>query len=355
MNKKQSFFGIDVIKMIAIVSVVSVHFLLNTKFYNTPITDSSMVFQIFYRQMFIVCVPLFLIATGFLQLEKTCNKSYFKGLLQIIYIYVILSVFVISIRIFYFDEQKSIADWILNIFNFSGIRYAWYVEMYIGLALLIPFLNLIWKGLKTKKEFQLFLVILMFITSFASFWNVVNNNVPYLSSIEFPDFWTSLYPVTYYFIGVYIRKYEVRLSPIFAFMGFLLFTIIQFAILWWKSKNVMFSNGIGSHNSILIVIQSTFLFLTFYKMQTPTSFLGKLFVRPISSISLLTFDIFLVSAITDKFVYQYFLAHTFTTQSEAILYAPICVISSFLLAYFIALVRSTLIPLRKKYMRTAKL
>ena len=37
-----------------------------------------------------------------------------------------------------------------NIVNFQ--QYSWYVNMYIGLFILIPFLNTIWQNLKTEKQ-----------------------------------------------------------------------------------------------------------------------------------------------------------------------------------------------------------
>ncbi|MFC7365590.1 MULTISPECIES: acyltransferase [Bhargavaea] len=347
MNQK-IFYGVDLIKVIAILSVVSVHFLLNTDFYNSPIIGTSLTLQVFWRQLFIVCVPLFLIATGFLQWKKEWNKKYFKSVLNVIYIYLVLSVVIILARALYFGEERTILEWIQSVFEFKGIRYAWYVEMYIGLALLIPFLNNIWKAFKTKKEFQVFLLILIFTTSVPGFWNVFNNDIPYLSVIEFPDFWMRLYPITFYFLGVYIRKHGLSISPMRSFFMFLIVTSIETAIICIKSGDGTIVNAVGGYHSILIVVQSVFLFAAFYKMEAPVSKIGKVMSIPITSISVLTLDIYLASAITDKFVYQYFYEHFFTTQKYAILYAPLCVISSFVLAYSIALLRHRLLPLKRR-------
>lgn len=348
MNKNESFFGIDLIKVFAIISVVSVHFLLNTEFYGTNIVGPSMTFQIFFRQLFIICVPLFLLATGFLQLEKNFNKKYLKGIGNIVLVYLIISIFVILIRIFHFDEVKTTAEWIQSFFNFSGVRYAWYVEMYIGLALIIPFLNNIWRSFKSKKEFQVLIIVMLFLTSIPSFWNLVNNGVPYISTLELPDFWTSLYPVTYYFIGVYIRKHGIDMSKFTLISSFFLLTLVQTILIYSVSKGVLFQNNIGSYNSILIVLQSTLLFGALYDIKKPKFALSKIIVVPCVSISTLTLDIYLVSYITDKFVYEYFFTNLFTYQADAILYAPFLIIVSFLLAYVISLIRKTLFPLRKK-------
>ncbi|WP_420489416.1 acyltransferase family protein [Neobacillus drentensis] len=64
---KKNFFGIDLLKMVAIISVICVHFLRNTSYYSVSINSKLLFIQTFYRQIFIVCVPLFIMATGFLQ------------------------------------------------------------------------------------------------------------------------------------------------------------------------------------------------------------------------------------------------------------------------------------------------
>lgn len=348
MGNKPNFFGIDIVKVIAIISVISVHFLLNTKFYSSTITGTSLSIQIFYRQLFIICVPLFIIATGFLQWQKKFSMDYLKGIRTVIYIYLILSVFTILVRHFYFHETKTILGWIHAILDFNAIHYAWYVEMYIGLALLIPFLNNIWKAFETKKEFVIFLTILICLTSVASFWNLATNKVPVLSSTELPDYWTQIYPITYYFIGVYIRKHGINLNKKVAILGYFIMTFIEAVILYFNTRNHIYINSIGSYNSVLIVIQSALLFIAVYEMKTPKIFQNKFMMYIISNISLLTLDIFLASYITDKFTYHYFFNHHFTTQQHAILFAPLIVPISFVLAFSIALIRNSLLPLRIK-------
>jgi len=345
---KKLFFGIDVIKVIAIVSVVSVHFLLNTDFYGVPIIGTSLNVQVFYRQLFIVCVPLFLLATGYLQLEKEWNKKYLKSTMSVVYIYLILSLFAILARILLFKEIHPISFWIKSVFTFEAVRYAWYVEMYIGLALLIPFLNYIWKSFKTKRDFQIFIVILLFITAMPGFWNAFSEDVPYISVIRFPGFWTSLYPVTYYFIGVYIRRYGSRIPPLASLFGFLGATLVQTLVICLKTGNGTFVNGVGSYDSLLIVIQSYCLFSALYRLELPKSRVFRNLAVPVSSISVLTLDIYLASAITDKFIYEYIADRLFTAQKYAILFAPLCVTLSFSLAYAVALLRKTVCPLRGK-------
>lgn len=59
-------YQIDVLKVMAIFFVISVHFLLNTGFYDIDIQSFSTSLGIILRLIFITSVPLFIIATGFL-------------------------------------------------------------------------------------------------------------------------------------------------------------------------------------------------------------------------------------------------------------------------------------------------
>ena len=72
--------NIDLIKCIAVFSVLSVHFFKNTDFYNKTITN-SLYLGVFFRTLFMICVPLFLITTGYLMKNKELNKKYYFGCL----------------------------------------------------------------------------------------------------------------------------------------------------------------------------------------------------------------------------------------------------------------------------------
>ena len=51
-------------EIVAILSVIGVHFFLNTKFYTTNLNNFNLFFQTILQQLFLACIPLFLISTG---------------------------------------------------------------------------------------------------------------------------------------------------------------------------------------------------------------------------------------------------------------------------------------------------
>ena len=71
--------GLDIVRAVAILFVISVHFLLNTNFYQMPQKDGyGMIVLSFLRHLLLICVPLFIILTGYLNRNKEPNKEYYK-------------------------------------------------------------------------------------------------------------------------------------------------------------------------------------------------------------------------------------------------------------------------------------
>ena len=92
-----------------------------------------------------ICVPLFLITTGYLMKNKELNKKYYFGISRVLIIYLLNALMYIGYNILYLKEPVSIKFIASSILNFST-GYSWYIEMYIGLFLMIPFINLIYNN-----------------------------------------------------------------------------------------------------------------------------------------------------------------------------------------------------------------
>ena len=65
----------DLIRCVAVFSVISVHFLLNGGFYKQEVCGIPMLMMCMYRSFFMTCVPLFLILTGYLMGQKKLSKG----------------------------------------------------------------------------------------------------------------------------------------------------------------------------------------------------------------------------------------------------------------------------------------
>ena len=116
---------------------------------------------------------------------------------------------------------------LLNLLGYN--QYSWYVNMYIGLYLLLPFLNLLWNNIEDKSGHFILVVILVIMTIAPSVFNIYNLEEagmlvrPYLTATYnriIPDWWMGIYPITYYYIGAYIKHHveikKVNTKKVFA-------------------------------------------------------------------------------------------------------------------------------------------
>ena len=103
--------NIDVIKCIAVFLVVSVHFSLYNGFYQTPVSCPRMYIMTAIRTFSMMCVPLFLLITGFLMYKKEFSAKFYMGLKRIIVPYIIISVITLVVRVllhpygFFYDRM----------------------------------------------------------------------------------------------------------------------------------------------------------------------------------------------------------------------------------------------------------
>ena len=329
--------GLDIIKALAIFFVLAVHFFYNTQFYRTPLEGTDMALQTFMRMTFLMCVPLFLILSGYLLANKEPGKKHFKKLIPIILVYLLYAIAAAVIREFYFEEQKSLAEWAKEIVTFRADGYAWYINMYIGLFLLSPYLNLIYKGLKTQKDKWILIGVLLFLTALPELTNGKAGGY-----VHFPDWWKTIYPITYYFIGSFIREYQFKVKKYIAFFVWLITCILTVGLEWYAAQGNIFRGISGYYGSLLVMIMSVSFFLLLYQRHLKNTFLSK----GVAIISVLSLDIYLASYITDRIIYKELMEHTFLSQQQILHYFVPVVAASFGIAFIIGYIRHKLIPLR---------
>lgn len=247
--------SLDITRIVALFSVISVHFFLNNGYYNQPMLGKRMCIMTIMRTGFMICVPLFLMLTGYLMNQKTLSPKYYKGIIKTLGIYLLASIACLIYKIAVLHHEFNISDIVEGIFDYSLANYSWYIEMYIGLFLLIPFLNLIWNNLPSKRAKLLLVITFICLTSLPSVVNIYNFSTenwwktPYLST-EYvqimPEWWTKLYPLTYYFLGAFSKEFPLKLKKwhkLALFFGsVLVFGLFNYYRSWggyfaWKTYN----------------------------------------------------------------------------------------------------------------------
>ena len=109
-------------------------------------------------------VPLFIMLSGYLCCEKKLSRKYYIGILPVLLSYIFITVFTMLYKSATNQQSYTALSAIMGMLNFTAHDYAWYVEMYIGLFLLIPFLNLLFSALGTKRARLALVITLAFLT-----------------------------------------------------------------------------------------------------------------------------------------------------------------------------------------------
>ena len=218
-HEKQRYVGLDLVRIFALLCVIGVHFFLHTEFYDVPVAGMRMYIMVILRNFFMICIALFLLISGYLLRCKKLTVSYYLGLIRVIGIYVLASLCCGVFRIAVRKEELSVFEMLTGILSFSTAEYAWYVEMYIGLFLLAPLLNLLYDGLQTKKRRQAAIAVLLVLTALPGVTNIfcargldwwLDPKIDSQYILLLPEYFIPLYPVTLYLMGCYLRDYPIK-------------------------------------------------------------------------------------------------------------------------------------------------
>ena len=200
--------------------------------------------------------------------------------------YLLTCVVSFPVRHFLLRESHSIAEWVEKMLTFDN--YAWYVEMYIGLILISPLVNPALQR-ADRKGILLFSGVLVLLTALPGM-----TPVPIL-----PDYWTSLYPLTYYVLGAAVRK----LQPKVPFRAGSLLTV-SFALgmgaVSVLSTDGGFSDGFTQgYGGFFTTVLTMLVFLTLYCVQP-----GKRTASALAWMAGGVFEGYILSRLLDVWVYE---------------------------------------------------
>jgi surface polysaccharide O-acyltransferase-like enzyme len=191
-------FGADAVRFFAIISVPAIHFMGLTGYYDTPLEGGTMFLATALRWLFICCVPIFLTLTGFFKSKKGIDLSHYKSIAAVLATHI----FITCIRLWVDHRFLGVSlsrKYIID--KLVYFEYGWYVKLYIGIMLLIPFFNIAWNYLSERWHKELLIATLIFLCS-----------VGPLTSGIVPSSWLILYVFIFYFMGAYLSDYEICIN-----------------------------------------------------------------------------------------------------------------------------------------------
>lgn len=255
MNKKNSReSGIDILRCIALFFVTLRHSFRYNGFYFVAQQGAMVWLADSVRWMSFCCVALFLLITGYLKSTKTINRDWFWSLIPILVSYTLTCCVSFPVQHFLLGEKYSAKEWLILFINFGN--YAWYVEMYIGLMLLAPAINMVFDRLEHPRHILIAVGIMVLVTA-----------VPSLTVYPIaPDYWVDAYPLTYYVIGAAIRKLQPRITIKRGafYTGILMLGMGAVSVL---TTDGAFDESFQYNNGFWVTCLSTVIFVTMYKIK----------------------------------------------------------------------------------------
>lgn len=290
-------YNADLVRVVAVLSVLSVHFFLNNGFYDQICVGKRMYVATVMRSAFMICVPLFILLTGYLMNKKEYSVKYFLNIKKVLIVYLLSMLMIMLYEAVRYQKVFLLKDIISNITNYA--YYSWYIEMYIGLYLLIPFINLAYNNLKNKAEKGGMCIVLFIITAGPSLVNSFGGMK------ILPEWWANIYPLTYYVIGAYIAEYKdeikfpLKLNFVCIAICFLLAGTLSYAISYNTTFLWLSWNNFGGFTNVLSAT-AVFLFLIKINITDWNPAIHRV-IRFVAKISL---PIYLLSYIADDIWYS---------------------------------------------------
>lgn len=300
-NECSYFWGLDLIRVLAMFFVILVH---STTFYgftNTNINSFALFIVGMGRYLSFTCVPLFMVLTGFLNYSKKPSKKYYLKIIKVLIEFVLCGVVVAIINKLCFNSSATLSDIALKILIFEFPSYSWYIKMYLVLFFLTPFLNYFYKAIPDKYR-----------------WVIIIGLCLIFSNTYISTAWFHGYPIMYYFIGLFLRDKKFKVNKLVLLISILVICILQTMLFKYKvAPNYLVEN----HNNLGCVMLTVTIFLLFYdlkinnvsKVKTKTCKI----LRTIANASLATF---LVSVIFESFTSELFSKLSLTTFTSKLPY-----------------------------------
>lgn len=347
---KKRYLGLDITRIIAVLMVIAVHSLGRNGYYEMALNKEAgpLLFIItMLRWLFYACVPVFIIITGYLKKDKKIDKNHYKSIISILIDYLIICIIYIAYHKFYLNLDITNIETIINIFNFNLMPYAWYLQLYIGLFLIIPFLNIMYNNMPSKKSKEILIITLLLLCGLDSTINplfklIFNVNTNLISTGYFPI----SYPLGLYLLGAYIKEYQPNIKKINNIIYLVLILFIQTLITYYYCQGNIFSWSImAGYGNILTFIVAGLVFCLFYNIELKKE--SKTINKITSYLSNCSFSVYLISFFVDSHFYQY-IKYLNMPWYKVILLMPLSILLHYIICIIIVSIINVIKALIKK-------
>lgn len=320
-NRKQRAFGPDLVRATATLLVLSAHFFTHTGFYLYPLEGVGMFLSATIRMCCMTAVPLFLMLSGHLCAGQRWSPGYCRKLMPVLFSYLLAGSVCVAFRVLYMDEAMTLRSVIHQFTTFNAAPYGWYIEMYIGLFLLIPFLNAAWQGLDSRGRTALVCVTLAL--------TVLPSTVNCFKKL-LPSWWAGIYPLAYYFLGIWLGEQPVKVRGGWLLLGWLGNGAAAAAVSFCMAPGEKFLwNEITYFGSVFVAVGGVCLFTLL--VRTTGEGCPQPLRRAVTGLSRVSLQVYLISFVSDNLLYPH-LAEVGENPGQRLLWMPLFVGGSVLFA-----------------------
>ncbi|WP_314407042.1 acyltransferase family protein [uncultured Gemella sp.] len=344
MNFSKRNINIDIIKTLALLLVIGLHFFLYTKFYSIEYTLISIPF-VTVRNITMTCVPLFIVVTGYLNKDKTWNRKYYLNIGRIYLLYSFAMFILTLVDNKYAINTILFKTTLINILHYK--YYGWYINMYVGLMLIAPIINISFKNMTdiTRKHAMLNIILAISIpvTLLNLFYDIRYSILGYI----LPNWWSLTWPLLYYIIGVCFSYNKNILNRNSKFtLKLLAITSILSALVYYKFQIYVES---GLHINIFIVIITTCIFSWLLNLDINVNSKLRTSIIFVSNNTLLAY---LLSYIVDNITYPFVNQITNTTIRFSLF--PVVVALNFILTIILVIIVRIILSTLSKSIKLVK-
>lgn len=249
--------SIDLLKIFAAMMIFGVHFLGNGILFNAEFGSFNTIIARGIESVIIVCVNIFIISSGYFGVtSKGLNVRRITDMLIMVAFfsggsYLYNSIFVTG--------EFSVLKFLGSLIPYMIEGY-WFIRVYLILAILAPFLNVVLTKLNKKSYLSLLIVFFVIFSVLSS----LNKNFKNTGGFDIIHF------VIMYSFGGYIRLHIKKLPNFFISIGvFLFLAFITTAISIYVDDS-----GCWNYDYITVILEAIFIFSAFLKLNFKNRFIS---------------------------------------------------------------------------------
>lgn len=327
---KERNIGVDLLRIIAMLMIVLLHILGMGKFITNTNNEEFYQISVLLEIICIVAVNCYVLITGYFQVNTTFK---IKKLITIWIKVILYSISIYLILILFNKRNFSISECIKSFFPVITNSY-WFVNCYLLLYILSPFLNKLIKNMN-KGEFQKLLIVLLVV--FCIFPSILPASFNLDNTAGYGIIWF----IVLYFIGAYIRlhfkiNYNNRINLFIYFLISVINYIIFLGIKYISNLlNIQdFSIRLYNYNFCTVFLAAIFLFLYFKNLEIKNVRIKNL----ISKIAPLTFAVYIIHtqiALTEVLYFDILKLNLLWNNSMQLVMIPVIAIGIFVICILI--------------------